>query len=197
LAVAGCALASRYLPITNHTVLITAAASPYLLFAAPVAAVLLNRAWRWIPAVIAGALTVAAVLIHNAPNLGRDDPPTSGVQLRVMSANVRLGWADAAHLVRSARENADIVALQELTSQEIDRLSASGLDSAFPYRWLDPGTDADGIGIWSRLPIHNTKRIGEFMMPFVSAQIRVPGISVDSTIVAAHIAGPWPQPIDG
>lgn len=38
-AVAGLALASRYLPITNHVVLLTAALSPYLMLCGPVSVV--------------------------------------------------------------------------------------------------------------------------------------------------------------
>jgi endonuclease/exonuclease/phosphatase (EEP) superfamily protein YafD len=44
--------------------------------------------------------------------------------------------------------------------------------------------------------MHATTRIGGYEMAFVSAQIRVTGISIDPTVVVAHIAGPWPQPID-
>ena len=99
--------------------------------------------------------------------------------------------------MRSARAQADVVAFRNLTPQEADRLSAAGLDATFPYRWLDSRAGAFGVGVWSRFPMHAARRIGGYRNALVSAQIRVPGISIDPTVVVAHIAGPWPQPIDG
>jgi endonuclease/exonuclease/phosphatase (EEP) superfamily protein YafD len=43
--------------------------------------------------------------------------------------------------------------------------------------------------------MHAAKRIGGYTFAFLTAQIRVAGVSIDPTVVVAHIAGPWP--IDG
>ena len=86
--------------------------------------------------------------------------------------------------------------VQELTPQAVDRLSAAGLDAIFQYRWLDPRGGASGVGLWSRFPMHATRRIDGYSMAFVSARIRVPGISIDPSVLVAHLPGPWPQPID-
>jgi endonuclease/exonuclease/phosphatase (EEP) superfamily protein YafD len=196
-AVAGLALASRYLPITNHVVLLTAALSPYLMLCGPLSVVLLTLARRWILAIVAVGLTMATLAIQLPLYRGSDAARTAGVGLRVISANLREGQADPSYLVRSAREQADVLAFQELTPQEADHLSAAGLDVTFPYRWLDPRAGASGVGVWSRLPMRAAKRIGGYTYALVSAQIRVPGISIDPTVVVAHMAGPWPQPIDG
>jgi len=197
LAVAGCALGSRYLPITNHAVLITAAFSPYLMLCGPISVVLLIVARRWVLLAVAVALTATTLAVQLPQFLDSKAPRILGATLRVMSANLRLGQADANQLVTSAREQADVVALQELTLQAVDRLSAAGLDATFPYRWQDPGFDADGVGIWSRFPMHETMHIGGYIMPFLSARLRVPGVSPDLTVLVAHMPGPWPQPIDG
>jgi endonuclease/exonuclease/phosphatase (EEP) superfamily protein YafD len=194
--IAGCALASRYLPITNHVVLLTAAFSPYLMRCGPVSVVLLILARRWILAIVAVGSTVATLAVQLLLYLGSDADRTEGVGLRVISVNLREGQADPDYLVRSAREQADVLGFQELTPQEVDRLSVGGLDAAFPYRWLDARYGASGVGIWSRFPLEATRRIGGYTMAFVSAQIRVAGISIDPTVVVAHMAGPWPQPID-
>jgi endonuclease/exonuclease/phosphatase (EEP) superfamily protein YafD len=194
-AVAGLALASRYLPITNHVVLLTAALSPYLMLCGPLSVVLLTLARRWILAIVAVGLTIGTLAVQLPLYRGSDAARTAGVGLRVISANLREGQADPDYLVRSAREQADVLAFQELTPQEVDRLSAAGLDATFPYRWLDPRAGASGVGVWSRLPMHAAKRIGGYTFALVSAQIRVAGISIDPTVVVAHIAGPWP--IDG
>jgi endonuclease/exonuclease/phosphatase (EEP) superfamily protein YafD len=192
----GWALASRYLPITNHVVLLTAALSPYLTLCAALSAVLLILARRWMLAIAAAVLTVTTLAVQAPLYRGSDATRTAGAVVRVMSANLREGLADPDYPVRSARAQADVVAFQELTPQEVDRLSAAGLDATFPYRWLDARASASGVGVWSRFPMHATRRIDGYENAFVSAQIPVPGTSIDPTVVVAHIPGPWPQPID-
>jgi endonuclease/exonuclease/phosphatase (EEP) superfamily protein YafD len=194
-AIASLALASRYLSITHDVVLVTAAFSPYLMLGGPVSVILLALARRWILAIAAVGFTVASLSIQRPLYRGSDAVPTAAVGLRVISANLREGQADPGYLVRSAREQADIIAFQELTPDEVDRLSAAGLDATFPYRWLDARAGASGVGVWSRLPMHTAKRIGGYTFGLVSARIRVAGISIDPTVLVAHIAGPWP--IDG
>lgn len=195
-AVAGLALASRYLPITNHVVLLTATLSPYLMLCGPVSAVLLLLARRWILASVAIGLTVATLAVQLPLYRGSDTAATAGIGLRVMSVNIREGHADPDSLVRSARERADVIAFQELTQEEVDRLSAAGLDATFPHRWLAPRGEASGVGVWSRLPMHSTEQIKGYANAFITARIQVTGVPIDPTVVVAHIAGPWPQPID-
>ncbi len=194
-AVAALALASRYVPITNHVVLLTAALSPYSMLVAPLSAILLALARRWFLALVAVGLTVATLAVQLPLYRGPAAARTPGAGLRVISANLFEGQADPNSVVRSARELADVFVAQELTSREVDRLSAAGLDATFPYRWLDPRGEASGVGLWSRFPLHAAKRIGGYTFGLVSAQIRVSGASVDPTVVAAHVPAPWP--IDG
>ena len=195
-AVACCALASRYLPITNHAVLLTAALSPYLMLCAAVSAILLALARHWILTIVAFGLTATTLAVQAPLYRGSNSDLRGGVKLRVLSANLREGKADPGLLVSSAREQADVLSFQELTTVEVDRLSAAGLDVTFPYRWLDARDGAYGVGVWSRFPLHTTKRIGGYVMAFVSAQLQVPDVSKDPTVVVVHIPGPWPWPID-
>ena len=194
-AVAGFALISRYLPITNHAVFFTAALSPYLTLCAPVSMALLVLARRWILAIVAIGLTVTMLAVQLPMYLG-PDTPRGGVELRVISANLRFGQAESQYLATLAREQTDVLAVQELTPGEVDRLSAAGMDVTSPYRWLDARSGAKGVGLWSRFPLDVTGRIGDYTFAMVSARIRIPGISIDPTIVVAHLPGPWPQPID-
>ena len=195
--IAGLALASRYVPITNHFELLTAALSPYLMLCGPLSVFLLALGRRWTLAVVAGGLTIATLAVQLPLYRGSDTVRTASVGIRVITANVLEGQADPGELVKSAREQADLLAVQELTPEEVDRLSAAGLDAAFPYRWLDPRASASGVGVWSRFPLREAKRIEGYTFALVSAQIRVAGLSTDPTVVVAHPTGPWPQPIDG
>jgi endonuclease/exonuclease/phosphatase (EEP) superfamily protein YafD len=113
-----------------------------------------------------------------------------------MSANIYFGRADAHHLVGSARAQADVLAVQELTPRAVDRLSAAGLDATFPYRWLDARGGSTGVGMWSRYPIQAPARIDGYTMAFLSAQVQVTGVATNPTVVVAHLPGPWPYPID-
>jgi endonuclease/exonuclease/phosphatase (EEP) superfamily protein YafD len=196
-AIASWALASRYLPIANHVVLLTAALSPYLMPFAAVSAISLALARRWILTIVAFGLTATTLAVEAPLYRGSDRDRMGGVELRFLSANLREGKADPGRLVSLAREHADVLSFQELTRREVDRLSAAGLDATFPYRWLDASDGAFGVGVWSRFPMHTTKRIGEgYVMAFISAQLQVPGMSEDPTVVVVHMPGPWPWPID-
>jgi endonuclease/exonuclease/phosphatase (EEP) superfamily protein YafD len=177
-------------------VLVTAALSSYLMLFGPLSAVFLILARRWFLTTAAVGLTVATLAVQLPLFIGSGDARPSDVGLRVISANLRLGQADPASLVRSARAQADVVAFQELTPTAVKRLSAAGLDATFPYRWVDARNGAEGVGVWSRFPLDATMRIPGYAHAAVSAEIRVPGVSPNPTVVVVHLPGPWPFPID-
>jgi endonuclease/exonuclease/phosphatase (EEP) superfamily protein YafD len=144
---------------------------------------------------VALALTVTAVAVQLPLYIDSGTKPNPSVEIRVMSANVYEGMADPEHLVRSAKEQSDVLAIQELTPGEADALSQAGLDATFPYRWLDARSDSQGVGLWSRFPVEAPTRIGGYTFAFLTAKIRVAGVSTDPTVVVAHLPGPWPYPI--
>ncbi|MCB0950777.1 MAG: endonuclease/exonuclease/phosphatase family protein, partial [Mycobacterium sp.] len=97
--------------------------------------------------------------------------------------------------VALARDNADIVAVQEMTPDAAEGLSAAGMDGAFGYRVVLPAPLASGIGIWSRHPIVESGRIDGYALPILGARIRIPGVPIDTTVLSVHLAAPWPQPV--
>jgi len=198
LAGAVLALGARYLPISGHPTLIVAAVAPYLSLAAPVAVLLLGLSRRWLLTVVALAVTTALVGVY-APRYreptAADPQPSAAVDVRVLTANLGMGQADPPALVALARDNADILAVQEMTQDAADGLSAGGMDAAFPYRVVVPAPQASGIGIWSRYPIVESGRIDGYALPMLGARIRIPGVIVDTTVLSVHLPAPWPQPI--
>jgi hypothetical protein len=64
MVIAACALASRYVPITNHVVLATAAASPFLMLCGPISIAAYARAGRWFLAALTTGLTATAVAVQ-------------------------------------------------------------------------------------------------------------------------------------
>ena len=192
---AGLGLVARYLPVSNHGVLVAAAFSPYLMLGAPVSAVLFMLGRHWILASMASGLAIAAVAVE-LPLYTHETNRRESVSIRVMTANLYLGQADAASVVATAGANADVLAVQELTPRAVERLSAAGLDRAFPYRMLEPRKDASGTGLWSRFSIDESSSSRDYQHAMVSARIRVHGVSADPIVVVAHLPGPWPQPLE-
>lgn len=72
--IAGSALAARYLPVVNHTILIAAALSPYFATGAGVSAVLLLLNRRRLSAALALLLLIAMVTVWAPQFLGSGDP---------------------------------------------------------------------------------------------------------------------------
>lgn len=188
------ALASRFVPVVNHTVLFVAGFSPYLMVGALAAAVPLLLNHRWIAAAPCLALVVAATALQIPRFIPSAPRPEHRVAVRVLTANLHNGNADPQALAAAAREKADVLLLQELTPELAKRLDT--LDTEFPYRSVDARPFANGIGIWSRYPIVQSTRDPGYELGLVTARLRVPGSASELTVVSLHIVGPWPQPIE-
>jgi endonuclease/exonuclease/phosphatase (EEP) superfamily protein YafD len=120
-------------------------------------------------------------------------PDADGPRLVVMTSNLFLGRADVGPLLRIAREHdVDVLSLQELRPEQMTKLDAVGGRAQFPYRTVDPGQGAVGIGVLSRLPAQRSGAVA----PELS--VVVPG-APPVTIRAVHpappvrpsAAGPW------
>jgi endonuclease/exonuclease/phosphatase family metal-dependent hydrolase len=96
-----------------------------------------------------------------------------------------------------ARDGADLLVVVELTPESASGLTQEGLDVGFPYRVVDAQPFAAGVAIWSRYPVVRSSRIGGYQLGVVSAVIRAPQAADEAVVLAAHLTGPWPQPIDG
>lgn len=189
------ALAARYVPVVNHTVLVVAALSPHLTIAASFLAALTLlaasprlAALALLPALVAAALQLPLFI-------GSAKPPADSVAIRVLTANVREGLAEPGPLAALARDRADVVILQELTPELAADLAE--LTSDFPHRAVDARPYAAGIGVWSRHPIEIFSLDTSYLLGMLTASLRVPGVSAPVTILGAHLMGPYPQPIEG
>jgi len=197
LLVASIGLAVRFVPVTNHAVLTIASLSPYLMSGAALSIPVLLVARRWRGAGVALVITVVAASTQLPIFVGSGRPGANSIPIRVLTANLSEGSADPQSLAGIAREHADILVFEELTPELADRLSSSGVDAVFPFRMIEPKPAAGGVGIWSRFPITRADRIGGYRLGMVGAAVAVPGSAAAVMVVATHLAGPWPQPIDG
>lgn len=189
------ALMARFVPVIDHTVLFISALSPYLLVVAGTPAVLLllsRRSW-W--AISVALLLVAGAVFALLPRfVGFSSAAPDSIPIRVLTANLGKGAADPQALIAVARDRADLVVVQELTPESANGLI--GLESEFRYQSVEARESAAGAGIWSRYPIIDPRRDSQYMLGILSATLRVPGAASDTSVLALHVVGPWPQPID-
>ena len=188
--VAGVGLAAHFTTAHGPRGLKVVAAAPYLMLASIVAVGLLLLARRWIGALLAVAL-VAVCASTQIRLYVAADPPKDARDVVVMTANLYLGSADPATVVRDVRRHdVDVLMLDELTTQLQDRLIAAGLAELLPHRESLPGDGGSGMGLWSRYPLADARTVPGFAMALITARIAVPGIAAAPTFVALHMPGP-------
>lgn len=130
--------------------------TPYvgLLSPLPLLVALLLR--RWVVAAVAllVVLAFAHALLPRAL-AGPQPAVRDGVTVRVMTANLFLGHADARAVVDLVRrQRVDILALEEAPPEMLTRLDRAGLQRIMPNRRYDPARGgASSSGLFARRPI--------------------------------------------
>ena len=126
-----------------------------------------------------------------SPRLLRNEQPdASGQIVRILSANLRLGQADPAHLVELVRTNrVQILAMQELSPAEASELDTAGLAELMPYRVYIAEPGGSGSGIASVYPLRQLASVPDttFQMPI--AVVDLPG-NQDAEVVDVHAKPP-------
>jgi endonuclease/exonuclease/phosphatase (EEP) superfamily protein YafD len=185
-----CAALARYAARPTRSVAIVAAAAPVAAAASAAAGLVLAADRRsraaGLAATAMGAIALTAQLAPCRGDRVRPPSPT----MRVTSANILLGMADATGLVGWAASHTDVLVVQELTADSVARLGAAGIDELFAHRMVDPRPRAAGIGVWSTYPITETRHVDGLSMPCLFVKLRVPGCQIDPTVVAIHLESP-------
>ncbi len=128
---------------------------------------------------VAGAVA-ASHLAWTAPELRRRRPLPTGVEalprLRVATANVRFPSRDSSPLGHElAAAAADVLLLQELSSEHLAMIKATGAFDDFPWSYVDPRRGSFGAGIWSRHPLTDGETWEPGGLPMVRATVEVAG----------------------
>lgn len=186
-------MTSRYVPVVNHAVLAVAGLAPYLAIGGAAVSTLVllmvkRPGWAAVPVALLIAAAGVQLPLFTAAKSG------TGTAVRVLTFNAKEGVADPDALAAAAREQTDLLAVQELSAELADALNGR-LAAEFPFQALHPGKGGGGTGIWSRYPIVSSSRIGGYRLGATSATVRVPGAAADTVLLNLHVVGPWPYPI--
>lgn len=159
--------------------------TPYVAGAALAVPLLAAALRRWPAAAVSAAVAVALVSCVLPRSLADGGALPAGPTLRVLTANMLVGGADPAAIVRIVREQkVDLLALQELTPDAERALARAGLTDLLPNASSHPLDGVGGSGLYSRFPLRdegmrmNPSGFGQAM-----ATLSVPGagpIAVES-----------------
>ena len=115
---------------------------------------------RWLPAGVivslVGACFHAALLLPAYAGAHPDGRP----DLVVMNLNLKKGNADAVKAVALARrERVQLLALEEVTPDELSRLHAAGVTRTLPYEAGSAGSGGSGTVVFSAYPLSQVARV--------------------------------------
>lgn len=175
--------AARLAGEDRHPVLAVAnAATPFAYLPAWGAAAVGLRERR--PGLVAVAGAVAAAhAVWTAPELARPrplSPAAAGApRIRVVTANVRFPSRNSAPLGEElAAADADILLLQELSSEHLAMIKSAGAFDGYPWSYVDPRPGSFGAGIWSKWPLSGGETWEPGGLPMVRATVDVGGTEV-------------------
>jgi endonuclease/exonuclease/phosphatase (EEP) superfamily protein YafD len=125
--------------------------TPQVTAGAWVSALLLRGAGPAAAAAVAGAALTAAVGPRAIPYR---QPPAAGPVLRVLTANLFAGRAEAGALAELVgRKHVDMLFVQELTDDAAARLQQAGLGDLLPHRVTQPVPHGPRASIYARYPL--------------------------------------------
>ncbi|MCP9620928.1 endonuclease/exonuclease/phosphatase family protein [Nocardia otitidiscaviarum] len=167
--------------------------TPYVAAWSVLPAVVMLALRRWWLAGVA-LLVVAALAGAVLPRAIGSAATGGGVSLRVLTANMQFGAADAGALMDLVRERrVDVLVLQEYTPEAEVGLRAAGIDAVLPFHRTRPLPKASGSALFSHYPLAEDgvrENPGHFTQAY--ARITLPGarpVSVESvhTTPPAHL----------
>lgn len=194
LLIAAIGVGAHFVGLTSTLVAWAASFTPVavlLAVAALLACVVGGRRWMALAAaVVLGTGVATQVPLYR----GTADVRTSGVQIRLMQANIRLGGADARALRDEVAERAvDLLTVIELTDQAVTNLVAAGLREALPYACERPRAGGGGAGVYSRYPLRDCAELDGFVLNNVRVVADMPGAG-STAVYALHPLPPYPEP---
>lgn len=168
----------------------TLALTPYVVAAGAILGVLMIIIGRRKNAFVLICVTLVLASLVSPRLLRNDQPDATGQIVRILSANLRLGHADAKHLVDLVRDNdVQVLAMQELSPAEASELDTAGLSQLMPYRVYRAEPGGSGSGIASVYPLRELAPVPDTSFQMPTAVVDLPG-NQDGEIVDVHAKPP-------
>lgn len=187
------ALFLRAHQISNIVELVAAVGSPYVPLVA-IAGLALSTLCRRVVLSAIAIVVLAITLTVQVPwyYFGRSVDVGPHTDIRVLSSNLRKGHVDAPPFVGLANDKADVIAVAELTPEEVQQFSRAGIGESFPYSVLKPAPRAGGIGLWSRFPLSPVQPEKKYRSHtnMVAARLHLPNARFDPLVATVHITSP-------
>jgi endonuclease/exonuclease/phosphatase (EEP) superfamily protein YafD len=150
------------------------------------------------PALTAGLAAAALTAVVAPRAVLRRPPAATGPELSVLTVNLQYGRAAGEGLVRLVRRTgADVLFVQELTGEAVNRLKLAGLGEMLPNEMLDVEEYRyRGSGIYARYPLRDGLVIGPSYASQPTARLDLPsGQAVQLVCVHPHPPmPPWSLP---
>ncbi|WP_297317439.1 endonuclease/exonuclease/phosphatase family protein [uncultured Bifidobacterium sp.] len=128
-------------------------------------------------------------------NMSLGHPDRTDGSARVMTLNVYKGQADVRTIVQTVKENrVEVLALQEVTDDFVQRLEDAGIDEYLPYKKVSSADGKYGNGIWTATPMGSPARDDvnsrASMMPAGSVGFKHGSTSI--RFISVHTTSPTP-----
>jgi len=158
----------------------------YVLMAAmATTAFLLLKRWKVLPVAVAGLLITGWHIVPCYIGIGSAQP--DGARVRLMTVNVlTVNTNHDGFAAVLAKEQPDVVALQELNQVWVDTLRE--MAEGYPHHVFDPRSDNFGIGLVSQYPLESVEFVDLFGVNAIRAEMVVDGQRL--TILNVHTLPP-------
>ena len=181
----------RVQPVSSMPRLIIAVGATFLPLAAMAGLALAIACRRRALSIVGVFLLIATTVVQLSWYFTGSPTRLQGAtEVRVLASNLRHGRADPAQFVALATRDADLISVVELTPEAVDSFTQAGIDTAFPYSFLQPGPGAGGIGIWSRYPVTPMTAPGHRGVTMPAARVQIPGLQSEPILASVHVMSP-------
>ncbi|WP_439029261.1 endonuclease/exonuclease/phosphatase family protein [Gordonia terrae] len=178
----------HYYPSRGDAALYLTSAVQFALIPAVLAIVVFAALRRWF--MLAAAIIAAGALTYTQVPLVISADAPAGERFTVVSANLLFGGADIAALEKIVADaDPDLVSLQEVTPEALDKVRLSGIGRSLPHEFAIPYTYAAGTAMFSKQPLRDRYNIPGTVLHNLQARTDLPG-AADTAVIAAHPAAP-------
>lgn len=184
----GVAVWLHYFRSRGELTIFLTSAVPFVIVPAVLAVVVFVALRRWLTLPLAIAALVALCVTQLPLWVSQSSP--AGERFTVLTANLMVGGGDVDQLAEVvARERVDLVSLQEVTPEVLDRLQST-VGRQLTYSYAVPGPFAQGTAIFSREPLTGQAEIDpNTVLHNLRARTDLPGAR-DTQVFAVHPGAP-------